>query len=87
MAVHRASSVVHESCAGTHLTELDDAGPKYGDWRRAEKYAWNMIENLSNWFVGWTEWNWALDIDVSPSTSYNTMTARICWLRRAGRIE
>jgi glucosylceramidase len=38
-----------------------------GDWRRGEKYAEDIIENLENWAIGWTDWNLCLNEGGGPS--------------------
>jgi hypothetical protein len=42
---------------------------KYGDmaWKRAENYARDIIGDLNNWVVGWTDWNMLLDIKGGPN--------------------
>lgn len=37
---------------------------KLGDWKRAERYLSNMIEDLNHWVTGWVDWNLALDMIV-----------------------
>ena len=42
-------------------------GPSLGDWHRADAYAHDIILQLSNWVVGWTDWNLALDMQGGPN--------------------
>jgi glucosylceramidase len=42
-----------------------DAAVIMGSWSRGERYLHNIIEDLNHWVVGWTDWNLALDMEVS----------------------
>lgn len=42
-----------------------EGSPILGRWNRAERYLHNIIEDLNHWVVGWTDWNLALDLEVS----------------------
>ncbi|XP_033957852.1 lysosomal acid glucosylceramidase [Pseudochaenichthys georgianus] len=53
-----------EACSG--FSPLD-RGVKLGDWDRAEHYAWDIIEDLNHYVVGWTDWNLALDQTGGPN--------------------
>jgi len=51
-----------EACVGTQGGP-DQGQPHVilGSWERAEQYAHDIIEDLNHWFVGWVDWNIALD--------------------------
>uniref|UniRef100_A0A665TEL0 Glucosylceramidase n=1 Tax=Echeneis naucrates TaxID=173247 RepID=A0A665TEL0_ECHNA len=53
-----------EGCAGWSPL---DRGVKLGSWDRAEQYAHDIIEDLNNYVVGWTDWNLALDQTGGPN--------------------
>ncbi|KAM6910060.1 lysosomal acid glucosylceramidase [Xenentodon cancila] len=53
-----------EACTGVIPTEK---GVKLGSWKRAELYAKDIIEDLNNHVVGWTDWNLALDQTGGPN--------------------
>ncbi|XP_046398441.1 lysosomal acid glucosylceramidase-like [Ischnura elegans] len=42
-----------------------------GSWERAEKYAYSVIETMSNWVTGWIDWNLALDLTGGPNWAKN----------------
>ena len=42
-----------------------------GSWERGEEYLHNILEDLNHWVVGWTDWNLALDMQVSLGISCN----------------
>ena len=39
-------------------------GPQLGNWANANDYARDIINDLNNWAIGWTDWNCALDTKV-----------------------
>ncbi|KAI1716646.1 glycosyl hydrolase family 30 TIM-barrel domain-containing protein [Ditylenchus destructor] len=51
--------------------------PLLGDWHRAEEYAYDILQNLRNWVVGWTDWNMALDLQGGPNWVGNFVDAPI----------
>uniref|UniRef100_A0A8C6PRR3 Glucosylceramidase n=2 Tax=Nothobranchius furzeri TaxID=105023 RepID=A0A8C6PRR3_NOTFU len=53
-----------EACAGWNPL---DRGVKLGSWARAEAYAHDIMEDLNNYVVGWTDWNLALDQTGGPN--------------------
>ena len=57
--------------AGTAL-----ADPKKR-WKRAENYARDIIADLQNWVVGWTDWNLVLDTKGGPNWAQNNVDAPI----------
>lgn len=46
-------------------------GVVLGDWNRAEKYAKDIIEDLSHYVTGWIDWNLALDLQGGPNWANN----------------
>lgn len=53
-----------EACEGFVPTHR---GPEAGSWRRALNYGYDIIEDTSNWAVGWTDWNLVLDLQGGPN--------------------
>ncbi|XP_013882930.1 glucosylceramidase [Austrofundulus limnaeus] len=53
-----------EACAGW---STGDRGVKLGSWERAEQYAHDIIQDLNQYVVGWTDWNLALDQAGGPN--------------------
>lgn len=47
--------------SGTKLKKFNTA------WKRAENYARDIIGDLNNWIVGWTDWNLILDATGGPN--------------------
>ena len=52
-------------------------GPYPGDWLRGERYALDVLGDLNHWAVGWTDWNFALDLAGGPNWSGNNCDAPI----------
>jgi len=52
-------------------------GPRIGDWGRAETYAHDIMGDLANWAVGWTDWNAFLDLSGGPNWAKNIVDAPI----------
>ncbi|XP_054163779.1 putative glucosylceramidase 1 [Oppia nitens] len=48
----------------TEACFLEGAGN--GNWTYAERYAFDIINQLNNWAVGWVEWNMVLDLNGGP---------------------
>ena len=46
-------------------------GPHIGDWGLAEAYAHDMIHDLNQWIVGWSDWNMILDTSGGPNHAGN----------------
>ncbi|CAI2347073.1 unnamed protein product [Caenorhabditis sp. 36 PRJEB53466] len=44
-----------------------DTAVDYGSWDRAEDYTSDILDDLNNWVVGWTERNLVLDAQGGPS--------------------
>ncbi|KAJ8005046.1 hypothetical protein DPEC_G00142580 [Dallia pectoralis] len=63
-----------EACAGWSAT---DRGVKLGSWERAEQYAHDILEDLNNYVVGWTDWNLALDQRGGPNWVKNFVDSTI----------
>ncbi|CAI2347074.1 unnamed protein product [Caenorhabditis sp. 36 PRJEB53466] len=55
---------------GTEASEgsnSKDTAVEYGSWDRAEDYTSDILDDLNNWVVGWTERNLVLDAQGGPS--------------------
>jgi glucosylceramidase len=48
-----------------------------GDWHRGVEYAHDILNNLRNWVVGWTDWNLCLDLQGGPNWVGNWVDAPI----------
>jgi len=42
-------------------------GVQYGNWANGEAYGYDIIGDLNNWSVGWTDWNLLLDPQGGPN--------------------
>uniref|UniRef100_A0A915D8V7 Glucosylceramidase n=1 Tax=Ditylenchus dipsaci TaxID=166011 RepID=A0A915D8V7_9BILA len=51
--------------------------PLLGDWHRGVMYAHDILHNLRNWVVGWTDWNICLDLQGGPNWANNFVDAPI----------
>mmetsp|Transcript_48365 Transcript_48365/g.121754 ORF Transcript_48365/g.121754 Transcript_48365/m.121754 type:complete len:509 (-) Transcript_48365:197-1723(-) len=63
-----------EACCG--YSPLDQ-GVKLGDWSRGEKYGHDILGDLLNGVVGWTDWNLVLDENGGPNHAKNFVDAAI----------
>lgn len=63
-----------EACNG-YLPLMD--GPSLGNWERGEHYGRDIIEDLENWAVGWTDWNLCLDTSGGPSWARNFVDSAV----------
>ncbi|KAI1723625.1 glycosyl hydrolase family 30 TIM-barrel domain-containing protein [Ditylenchus destructor] len=63
-----------EACAGFMPA---DHIPLLGDWRRGEQYGHDIINDLRNWAIGWTDWNLVLDQEGGPNWVLNDVDAPI----------
>ncbi|KAI1701293.1 glycosyl hydrolase family 30 TIM-barrel domain-containing protein [Ditylenchus destructor] len=54
-----------------------DRGVSMGNWTRGELYGKDIIEDLQNWAVGWTDWNLCLDEGGGPNFVNNIVDAPI----------
>ncbi|VDN59158.1 unnamed protein product [Dracunculus medinensis] len=63
-----------EACAGFIMP---NKGPFMGDWDRAIHYTHDIIDDLANWVVGWTDWNLCLDVNGGPNWVENFVDSPI----------
>jgi glucosylceramidase len=54
-----------------------EGGPAPGNWANGERYARNIIGDLSNWVEGWIEWNLILNAEGGPNHVKNYCCAPI----------
>jgi len=67
-----------EGCATTRFGDPDVVPHvQLGSWERAELYAHDIIEDLNHWFVGWVDWNMALDLKGGPNWAGNLVDSPI----------
>ena len=64
-----------EACVG--FIPIIDQGPKLGNWQRAERYGYDILNDLNAFAVGWTDWNIALDMTGGPNWADNVVDAPI----------
>lgn len=64
-----------EACTGANILGKDKV--ILGSWDRGEEYVEDIIQNLSNWVVGWIDWNLALDSEGKPNWAKNYVDAPI----------
>ncbi|XP_072384328.1 lysosomal acid glucosylceramidase-like isoform X1 [Diabrotica undecimpunctata] len=48
-----------------------------GSWERGEDYATGIVEDLRHWFVGWLDWNIALNLKGGPNIVNNFVDSPI----------
>jgi len=58
-------------------TEACTCPPAPGDWTKGEKYAFDILGDLNNYAVGWTDWNMLLDLQGGPNHLNNFCDAPI----------
>lgn len=63
-----------EACEGSGVLQKSVT---LGNWDRAQSYALDLIQDLSNWVCGWTDWNMALDDIGGPNWVSNTVDSPI----------
>lgn len=71
---------VHNVFPGTNLlfTEgCQEGGVRLGAWDLGERYAHDIIGDLNNWTVGWTDWNMVLDERGGPNHVDNLCDAPV----------
>ncbi|KAL6740522.1 hypothetical protein Aduo_013871 [Ancylostoma duodenale] len=51
--------------------------PILGDWKRAELYVMDIIEDISNYVAGWVDWNLCLDMQGGPNWVKNFVDSPI----------
>lgn len=79
--------IATEACVGT--VGSPDQGQEHvilGSWERAELYAQDIIEDLNHWFVGWVDWNLALDLEGGPNWAKNYVDSPIIVNATAGEF-
>jgi len=85
-AFHWYSGPQFENLAATHgiapnkfllATEACNCPPSIGNWGNGENYGYDIIGDLNNWSVGWTDWNILLDIQGGPNHVNNFCDAPI----------
>ena len=54
-----------------------EGGAKPGQWDRGERYAHNVIGDLTHWCTGWIDWNLVLDLKGGPNHVANLCDAPI----------
>lgn len=64
-----------EACPGFELVVKDRV--ILGSWERAEQYANDILEDLTHWASGWTDWNLALNIHGGPNWAKNFVDSSI----------
>ena len=71
---------VHRMHPATNLLFTEgccEGGPHLGEWATGERYGHHMIGDLSNWTVGWMDWNMVLDETGGPNHVGNFCSAPI----------
>uniref|UniRef100_A0A6B2L2T8 Glucosylceramidase n=1 Tax=Arcella intermedia TaxID=1963864 RepID=A0A6B2L2T8_9EUKA len=63
-----------EACEG-YIPGL--SGPAIGDWGRGQTYGLDILQDLQNFAVGWTDWNIVLDLEGGPNHAGNFVDAPI----------
>jgi len=48
-------------------TEACNCPPSIGNWGYGENYGYDIIGDLNNWAVGWTDWNILLNLQGGPN--------------------
>lgn len=71
-----------EACAGAMIEGIGTGrGVKITEpevmWKRSENYARDIINDLANFAVGWTDWNLVLDTNGGPNWVNNVVDAPI----------
>ncbi|XP_035230639.1 lysosomal acid glucosylceramidase-like, partial [Stegodyphus dumicola] len=64
-----------EACTGYSFLEFPKVS--LGDWKRAERYAYDIIQDLLNWSIGWIDWNLVLDMQGGPNWVKNFVDSPI----------
>jgi glucosylceramidase len=72
-------AAAHEAAPDRFLlgTEACTCPPDPNDWTKGEKYAYDIMGDLNNWAVGWTDWNMLLDKQGGPNHLNNFCDAPI----------
>lgn len=58
-------------------TEACNCPPQIGNWGHGENYGQDIIGDLNNWVVGWTDWNILLNSEGGPNHLNNFCDAPI----------
>jgi len=58
-------------------TEACNCPPSVGNWQHGESYGYDIIGDLNNWAVGWTDWNILLNLQGGPNHLNNLCDAPI----------
>jgi len=58
-------------------TEACNCPPSIGNWNYGENYGYDIIGDLNNWSVGWTDWNVLLNLQGGPNHVNNLCGAPI----------
>jgi len=58
-------------------TEACNCPPSIGNWGYGENYGYDIIGDLNNWAVGWTDWNILLNLQGGPNHLNNHCGAPI----------
>lgn len=74
LQVHR-SNPFRYSMISTEASFL--GGQKPGDWGHGERYSRDIIETLRAGFIGWLDWNLALDPSGGPSWANNPLDSAV----------
>uniref|UniRef100_A0A915E4C5 Glucosylceramidase n=1 Tax=Ditylenchus dipsaci TaxID=166011 RepID=A0A915E4C5_9BILA len=67
LGVHWYTQSGFEPLTQAHLLTCTGYGygpnePLLGHWDRGQQYGFDILNNLKNWVIGWTDWNMALDL-------------------------
>uniref|UniRef100_A0A914GXF0 Glucosylceramidase n=1 Tax=Globodera rostochiensis TaxID=31243 RepID=A0A914GXF0_GLORO len=65
-----ASEACNGFLANDHMVLL-------GNWTRGRAYAHDILNDLRNWVVGWTDWNLCLDLEGGPNLVRNFVDSPI----------
>ncbi|GMR54879.1 hypothetical protein PMAYCL1PPCAC_25074, partial [Pristionchus mayeri] len=64
-----------EACNG--WLDVQGKYPKLGNFHRAERYAFSIINVLNHWVTGWTDWSMILDMTGGQTWVPNPVDAPI----------
>jgi len=67
-------------------TEACNCPPSIGNWGYGENYGYDIIGDLNNWSVGWTDWNVLLNLQGGPNHVNNLCGAPVHADLRAQRL-
>ncbi|CAG9834260.1 unnamed protein product [Diabrotica balteata] len=72
-----------EACVGDRVWEKS---VELGSWQRGERYAFSVIQDIQHHFIGWTDWNMALDTKGGPTYINNNVDSPIIINSAAGEF-